>query len=202
MLRFKVTVDKYEYDPAVSEQLVYNWLQKELRAAALAFFKAALPNIHVWTGMSVASFTNLARFLGVPLAPLRNPIMRKPGKRWRYAPTGQMRSPALGETMGTDVDEIITKSPISGKPMFQYWTKVWQFIFFDTEFSLLNDGSPWQAFEIGQNAAIAHMASAITRFPDVKLLLSKSEVRVLVQPGLVKREARTVKRRQSTARNK
>lgn len=198
MLRVNVKVERFEYDGKKSKAAIDAWTRKELKGAALAFFKAALPLIHIDTGMSIASFTNLARFVGQPLT-LSHPVnVYTPPKR--YQPPGYAGSiPRLfsqGVGFSTPISDIIGISPKSGKPQFQYWTRVWQFVVLDVNENS-NGEPPWQAFNAGNDAAISYLSTSATRLPGLDAMMSTAEVRVLIGAQKLYKSYR--KRRQATS---
>lgn len=201
MLRFNIKFDKYEFDPRVGPAAINAWMRYELTEAARRFFFAALPLIHIDTGMSIASFTNLARFLDEPLeyTPRRGPEL---GAYRAGTPEQMDKSPENGMLLATPMTKIITQTD-TGRFVFQYWTEVWHFVLWDVvglpEGRNGPTGSPWHAFETGREAALAYLRGAGDRMPPLDYIMSVTEVAILVQPGVTQVKYR--KRRQVTSRN-
>ncbi len=207
MLKFNLRFDTFEYNESMANDMVNEWIYYEMKAAALEFFRAAVPILmqHVDTGMSIASFQNLAEFLNEPLvySPKRN--YRIPPK---YLPPGSNpddaidKSPYNGELMGTPIAQILGKNPFNGRPQFQYYTEVWHFVLWDTVGLPMGrggrTGSPWMAFHAGQEAALAYLKTSADRIPGLNKLMAKTEYVILAQEGITETKVR--KQRQVTSR--
>jgi hypothetical protein len=204
MLRFNIKFDKFEYNPKLAANAWDAWMKYEIKEAARVFFKTALPLIHVDTGMAIASMTNLALFLQEPLV-FANRIKRGAqlgGYRPPDSDTVLDRSIGNGILMGCPLNEIIRKTG-SGQYIFKYWTEVWHFVLWDTVGLNLGKGgprgSPWKAFETGQEAALRYLSTAGDRMPALDSLMSITEVAIQIQEGVTRTQFK--RRRNTESRN-
>lgn len=201
MLRFRLDLSKYNFAKGVPQSVIDDFLRTELTEAARAFFHAALPLVQLdngavrpySTGMSIASFTNLAKFLDEPFDYYVTRAPQPGGYRPPDSGVVLDKSPDNGEQMATEPGDILK---FKGSTLnFQYWTEVWQFVLWDTvglpRGTRGPTGAPWGAFEAGRAAALQYLSTSTERFPKLETFFPKTGVQILVQDGVTRAKYKT-----------
>lgn len=205
-MRFYATVDVLKFDARTYSKAFHDAIDRQMKAAARAFVRAAVLRIPVDTGMAAGSFLNLGRYLkriGIPGgvggyidANRKSPTGRyyhRPGKAKKPIPKNEF-TPG---NYGLVTDPVAAFQRKGQQHLFEFKSEVFHLTLNDLFGS--HGRAPWGAFEAAQLAFLATLKTLVTKVPGVKEHMTKTTV-TLGQSGL-KAAAPVRLRKQQKVRN-
>lgn len=178
---FTASLPKFELKRAEFSKTLAHQANEQMRQAARAFLRAALPLIPQYTGMSKASWLPLGRFLRVAVS-----ITPKTNRRMDYyvngVNTGWPKNPATGQMLGEGTFVFEEGSPSNLIFAFVTWNVIDQYIKQDmppAEYNANKPYVPWQSYEAGKEAFAHYMRTeGLRKMPNVKDFIIRKDLLV------------------------
>lgn len=177
MLYINLTVDIKEFDADMYMADLGRAMKAEFIWAAKAFYLAAVPLVHIDTGMSLGSYMGFARLVKEKLDLSQRWIYTPPKK---YMPRGgpvMDKVPASGAALSSKKDEIVVQKGGRNSPdiAFHFETKVWHYSEWDV--NGINGGAPWNSFRAGRDAMMNELKNLAAGVPPISRYMVATRIR-------------------------
>ena len=168
MGRINIYAETLEIDENKYRRQINKILEKEVRQAARAFLRAAIPLIPIDTGMAVGSYLHIGRFLNVAVPRGRGPY---PGQMiYRHTDRREFpKSPESGADLSTSPGDAFKNDGRRFRFIFQ--SKVYHYILNDFGFV----HGPWGSINAGREAFLNYARTTIkSKIPHLRKFIVKT----------------------------
>lgn len=190
-MRFNATVDVLKFDSRGYTKAFHLSIERQMKAAARAFVRAAVLRIPVDTGMAAGSFLHLGRYLkriGIPGSSVQgyiNANRKSPTGKYTYSPGSPKRPIPKNEftpgKYGLTTEPAAAFQRKGNQHVFEFKSQVFHLTLNDLFGT--HGQAPWGAFEAGRLEFLATIKKLVTKVPKVKEHMTKTTI-TLGQSGL------------------